>query len=127
MLRKTQFPANLLVSALALVLSGCQPSDTPPARGDYTLTWYPRTGTDYGTVVPGFRSLEMCRRAGVSMTMERFFDPVYGSRREVDEPWFECGNGCRPFPGTASILRVCQQIREYRGAETRERVPLTPQ
>ena len=99
-----------------LLLVACQPGDVPPPRGDYTLTWYRHEGTDYGTVIPGFSSLQFCRQAGTSMTMDWIVQPEHARAALADEhqaPWFECGNGCRPYSDAASILRVCHQIAEF--------------
>ena len=52
--------------------------------GNYSLSWYPREGTDYGPLIPGFKSLAMCRRAGVGMTLERLIER-FGTSSEVSE------------------------------------------
>ena len=69
---------------IAALVAGCSPSQDPPARGNYSLSWYPREGTDYGPLIPGFKSLAMCRRAGVGMTLERLIER-FGTSSEVSE------------------------------------------
>lgn len=115
----------ILLALLALWgCSGSEDPDAPPAEGNYSLSWYPREGTDYGPHVPGFKTLEMCRRSGVGMTMERLIErngvrPKFDYSNIEPHPWFECGTDCKPHR-LGSYLLVCQQIAEFHGrnAET---------
>ena len=81
--------------------------------GDYTLLWYPYEGTDYSRMVPGFKTLNMCRYAGASQTMQHLIDN-YGFRQDYSDlespPWFECGSGCRVEDGQKFV--VCEKIEE---------------
>lgn len=111
-----------LVFVAVAVLSGCglggSGDGPPPEQGEYTLFWHADPDTDYGPVVPGFKTLESCRHAGVSMTMQRLRELGKADEQNPDVaggPWFECGEKCGPaFKG--SFLRVCRHVPEYRGA-----------
>lgn len=87
------------------------------------LQWYPRTSSDYGELVPGFKTLAMCRRAGSGKTIA-----AYGGLSQLvevdgsislprdDGPWFECMTKCRPHMD-GSYLLVCKHIVEFKGLE----------
>lgn len=107
----------LVLGMLALALGSC--SSDPPARADYMLQWYPRQGTDYGDLVPGFKSLEMCRIAGarksLSLAWGRGQMTVDGSRMVYtgdSQPWFECLSDCRPLREGSGTL-VCKHVVPY--------------
>lgn len=101
-------------------LAACTNSPDPPAEADYTLIWYPREGTDFGRIVPGFTSLSMCRYSGASQTME-YLISEHGYQTSYanisSPPWFECGAGCRVEAGSKAV--VCEQIDESRGTGAR--------
>lgn len=107
-----------------LLLMGCG-SGHPPERADYMLQWYPRASSDYGELVPGFKSLAMCRRAGSGQTIAAYGGLVAiltpdGSQVRLpreDGPWFECMTKCRPHM-EGSYLLVCEHIVEFRGIDT---------
>jgi hypothetical protein len=111
-----------LAISLVAALAACSPSvERMPPNGDYLLMWYDRPGTDYGPIVPGFQSLEMCRRAGVGMTMQKLIrDRGYQDGYVDDDkhPWFECGATCRPLR-SGEYLLVCKHIQEFRGVNAR--------
>ena len=114
---------RLFAVALVLLLAGSCSSENPPERADYMLQWYPKPGTDYGDLVPGFRSLSMCRRAGAGKTLA----VLYG-REEIaiapggpvaateNQPWFECLSKCRPYR-KGSYLLVCKHVASFQGFE----------
>jgi hypothetical protein len=112
------------VAAALLLLTGCGNGE-PPERADYMLQWYPRASSDYGELVPGFKSLAMCRRAGSGKTIASYGGLVAiltpeGSQVRLpreDGPWFECMSNCRPHMD-GSYLLVCKHIVEVRGIET---------
>lgn len=107
-----------------LLLTGCGGGD-PPERADYMLQWYPRASSDYGELVPGFKSLAMCRRAGSGKTIASYgglvaiLSPEGTQVRLPREngPWFECMSACRPH-SEGSYLLVCKHIVEVRGIDT---------
>jgi hypothetical protein len=115
---------RIALVAAALVLAGCGNGE-PPERADYMLQWYPRASSDYGELVPGFKSLAMCRRAGSGKTIAEYGGLVAilapgGSEVRLprdDGPWFECMTKCRPHM-EGSYLLVCQDIVEFRGIDT---------
>ena len=112
---------SLVILAALALLCGCSQSEYPPAKGNYSLSWYPREGTDYGPHIPGFKTLEMCRRAGVGMTMERLIErhgvqPNFDYADKEPHPWFECGTDCRPYQ-SGSYLLVCHKIAEFHGRD----------
>lgn len=113
---------KLLISSIALVLTGCSDSDgLPPEKAEYTLQWYARKGTDYGDIVPGFKTLAMCRRAGASKTIASFGErPIWSAdgpaMPEGATPWFECMSECRPHTED-SYLMVCKHIASFQGSD----------
>lgn len=116
-------PVKRLVFALAIVLTGCTGGDDGPApeRADYMLHWYARKGTDYGDIVPGFKTLAMCRRAGASKTIASFGEqPIWTATGpampEGATPWFECLSECRPHIEGGYLL-VCKHIASFERAE----------
>ncbi len=117
----TVLPVSRFLVALVvcITLAACGPKSTggPPEHGDYTLTWYPREGTDYGVTTPSFKSLAMCRRGGAGMTTMRLIE-AYGVRESYEDaprrPWFECGTDCRPHARGSNLI-VCGQIAEFHG------------
>ena len=88
------------------VTGGCSKSEHPPARGEYSLDWHPKSGTDYGNIVPGFKTLQMCRAAGSSLT--HAYSRIEGGE-PADGAWFDCGTNCRTV-NDQSITQVCDQI-----------------
>jgi hypothetical protein len=111
----------LMLPILALA-SACQRADEMPARGDYTLTWYPFEGTDNGTIVPGFKRLDMCRLAGSQLTLQRLEDR-YGKRASYgdvkEQPWYECGLSCSP--SELGMYQVCSDVLKVHGVAAAQR------
>ena len=114
------WPRTYAALAVLVAVSACS-GDDPPRQGDYTLSWYPYEGTDYGSTIPGFRTLAMCRRAGAGMTIAKQLDR-YGVSVDFDysdepkQPWFECGTNCRPYT-EGGFMIVCAKIAEYHSRE----------
>jgi len=110
------------LAALFCCLAGCS-GESSAQRADYMLQWYPRPGTDYGDLVPGFKTLAMCRHAGSGKTLADltkrdqinwFADGP--AAKSNDQPWFECQTGCRPHTD-GSYLLVCEEIVSFRGSD----------
>lgn len=109
---------GLALCLAALALFGCSPERR---TNGYTLSWYPREGTDYGPTIPGYPSLAMCRHAGVGMSLQRQLER-YGAVADFnysdkdEQPWFECSKACRPYT-EGSYLLVCRDIVEFHGRD----------
>ena len=106
---------SLFVLAAMSALTSCSQSE------GWMLQWYPRAGTDYGELTPGFASLEMCRRAGAGKTIAALggLAALFTADDRItipsgDAPWFECMKSCRPYREGSYLLR-CGQIEEFKG------------
>lgn len=107
----------LSIAALS-ALAACSPEH---GSSGYTLSWYPREGTDYGPTIPGYSSLAMCRHAGVGMSLARQLErygpaPNFDYSDKPELPWFECSTRCRPYI-EGGFLLVCNDINEFHGRD----------
>lgn len=97
--------------------------DSPPEKADYMLQWYARSGTDYGDLIPGFKTLAMCRRAGAGKTIAELSEQQQlewladgPAAKSDNQPWFECQTGCRPHISNSYLL-VCDHIASFQGSD----------
>lgn len=89
--------------ALGALLSGC--------GRPYELTFYARSGTDYGLTIPGYADLGRCAASGRSLVRALRQDR---GGEELGTAWFTCSSGCHIDENFPENVPVCAVVERYR-------------